>query len=87
LSFDGPTLDVQSATPGQKEGEDIIELETPTAQPFSVNYNGSLLTGILSVLDSGTVEFGWEDTNRPVRIVGDQEKGLDVFYLLVPTRF
>lgn len=87
LNFDGPVLDVQSFTPGQKEGEDIIELKQPVSEPFKVNYNGSLLTGILGALTGAELTFAWENVNRPVKITGEGEKGVDVFYLLVPTRF
>lgn len=87
LGFDGPVLDVQSFTPGLKEGEDVVELATPVEQPFVVNYNGTLLTGILNVLSGASLKFSWENVNRPVMITGEAEKGLNVFYLLVPTRF
>ena len=87
LGFDGPVLDVQSFTPGLKEGEEVVELAAPVAQPFVVNYNGTLLTGILNVLSGENLKFSWENVNRPVMITGEAEKGLDVFYLLVPTRF
>ena len=87
LQFDGPTLDVQSFTPGLKEGEEIITLEVPAEQALDVNYNGTLLTGILNALSGSKIKFSWENTNRPVKITGASEKGLEVFYLLVPTRF
>lgn len=87
LGFDGPVLDVQSFTPGLKEGEEVVELSAPVEQPFVVNYNGTLLTGILNVLSGSTLKASWENVNRPVMITGEAEKGLDVFYLLVPTRF
>ena len=87
LAFDGPILDVQSFTPGLKEGEEVIELATSVEQPFVVNYNGTLLTGILNVLSGAELKFSWENVNRPVMITGEAEKGVDVFYLLVPTRF
>ncbi len=87
LAFDGPILDVQSFTPGLKEGEEVIELATSVEQPFVVNYNGTLLTGILNVLSGSQLKFSWENVNRPVMITGEAEKGVDVFYLLVPTRF
>jgi DNA polymerase III beta subunit len=87
LGFDGPVLDVQSFTPGLKEGEEVVELAAPVEQPFVVNYNGTLLTGILNVLSGASLKFSWENVNRPVMITGEAEKGLDVFYLLVPTRF
>ncbi|MEY4063858.1 MAG: hypothetical protein RIR26_66 [Pseudomonadota bacterium] len=87
LGFDGPVLDVQSFTPGLKEGEEVVELAAPVEQPFVVNYNGTLLTGILNVLSGAQLKFSWENVNRPVMITGEAEKGLDVFYLLVPTRF
>jgi len=87
LGFDGPVLDVQSFTPGLKEGEEVVELAAPVEQPFVVNYNGTLLIGILNVLSGASLKFSWENVNRPVMITGEAEKGLDVFYLLVPTRF
>lgn len=87
LNFDGPVLDVQSFTPGQREGEDIIELKEPVNDPLNVNYNGSLLTGILAALTGSVLKFSWENVNRPVKITGEGEKGVEVFYLLVPTRF
>lgn len=87
LNFDGPVLDVQSFTPGLKEGEEIIELSKPALKPFEVNYNGTLLTGILNVLSGSEVKYSWENVNRPVKITGQAERGIDVFYLLVPTRF
>lgn len=87
LGFDGPVLDVQSFTPGLKEGEEVVELSAAVEQPFVVNYNGTLLTGILNVLSGSSLKFSWENVNRPVMITGEAEKGLDVFYLLVPTRF
>jgi DNA polymerase-3 subunit beta len=87
INFDGPVLEVQSFTPGLKEGEEIVELAAPVEQPFVVNYNGTLLTGILNVLSGETIKASWENVNRPVMITGEAEKGLEVFYLLVPTRF
>lgn len=76
LGFDGPVLDVQSFTPGLKEGEEVVELAAPVEQPFVVNYNGTLLTGILNVLSGATVKASWENVNRPVMITGEAEKGL-----------
>ena len=87
LNFDGPVLDVQSFTPGLKEGEEIMELATPVQDPFVVNYNGTLLTGILNVLSGANATFAWENVNRPVMLTGEAELGVEVFYLLVPTRF
>ena len=57
------------------------------ASPFEVNYNGSLIMGILGVLSGLRVQFAWESTNRPVKITGESQRGLHVFYLLVPARF
>lgn len=87
LNFDGPVLDVQSFTPGIKEGEEIVELGTPVADPIEVNYNGTLLTGILNCVAGSKVRFSWENVNRPVKVTGEAQKGLEVFFLLVPTRF
>lgn len=87
LNFDGPILDVQSFTPGLKEGEEIVELGKTVEEPLEVNYNGTLLTGILNCVEGASVKFGWENVNRPVKITGEAQKGLEVFFLLVPTRF
>lgn len=87
LNFDGPVLDVQSFTPGLKEGEEIVDLGAPVAEPIEVNYNGTLLTGILNCVAGTNVRFSWENVNRPVKITGEAQKGLEVFFLLVPTRF
>jgi DNA polymerase-3 subunit beta len=87
LNFDGPVLDVQSFTPGLKEGEEIVELGTPVSEPIQVNYNGTLLTGILNCVNGSKVKFSWENVNRPVKVTGEAQKGLSVFFLLVPTRF
>jgi DNA polymerase-3 subunit beta len=87
FNFDGPVLDVQSFTPGLKEGEEIVELETPVENAFEVNYNGNLLTGIMNVLPGKKILFSWENVNRPVKVTGEKERGVEVFYLLVPTRY
>lgn len=87
LNFDGGILNVQSATPGLKEGQEIIELGTAMEKTIEVNYNGHLLTSILNVVSGSKMKFMWEDANRPLKLMGEPEKGLDVFYLLVPTRF
>jgi hypothetical protein len=43
--------------------------------------------GILGVLSGLRVQFAWENMNRPVKITGESQRGLEVFYLLVPARF
>lgn len=87
LDFDGPVLDVQSSTPGLKEGAELVDLPTPVTTPFSVSYNGTLLSGILAVISGGKVTLAWDNVNRPIRLSGEPERGLEVFYLLVPIRF
>lgn len=87
LSFDGGVLNVQSATPGLKEGQEIIELQKSFETPLEVNYNGHLLTSILNVAAGSKINLMWKDANSPLKLIGEVEKGLDVFYLLVPTRF
>lgn len=88
LQFDGPVLSIRSFTPGLKEGEEVVDLTSPVENGFEVNYNGALLTGVLGLLSGSSVVFQWEDVNRPVKVVSDQqERGLEVFYLLVPARF
>jgi DNA polymerase-3 subunit beta len=87
FSFEESNLSVQSFTPGQKEGEDSIELLNKVEEPFEVNYNGQLLAGILDCLPGVKTKLEWESIVRPVKITGEQERGIEVFYLLVPTRF
>jgi DNA polymerase-3 subunit beta len=85
--FDGPVLSVTSFTPGQKEDEETIDLLSPIESPIEVNYNGPLLTGLLSVLSGTKATFEWESLVRPVKITGEPERGIEVFYIIVPTRF
>jgi DNA polymerase-3 subunit beta len=85
--FEGSQLDIQSFTPGQKEGEEVIDLLIAADSSFEVNYNGTLLSGILNCLSGTKATFEWESVVRPVRITGESERGVEVFYLLVPTRF
>jgi DNA polymerase III sliding clamp (beta) subunit (PCNA family) len=85
--FENSILTMASSTPGQKEGEEVIEMNASIASPFEVNYNGYLIMGILGVLSGLRVQFAWENMNRPVKITGESQRGLDVFYLLVPARF
>ncbi len=87
LTFENAILTLASSTPGQKEGEEIIEMDTFIDPSFEVNYNGSLIMGILSVLFGPKICFSWENVTRPVKITGEEQRGLDVFYLLVPARF
>lgn len=87
LKFDGGMLEVQSFTAGLKEGEELIELAATVKTPFEVNYNGNLLAGILNALSGTHVSFAWDDMARPVKITGEKERGVEVFYLLVSTRF
>ena len=85
--FENSLLKMTSYTLGQKEGEEIIEIQTNVNTPFEVNYNGPHLAGILNVISGSRVMFLWESINKPVKIVGEEQRGLKVFYLLVPTRF
>ncbi|WGL61387.1 DNA polymerase III subunit beta [Pigmentibacter sp. JX0631] len=85
--FENSLLTMASSTPGQKEGEEVIEMSSSIASPFEVNYNGHLIIGILGVLSGSRVNFAWENMNRPVKITGESQRGLEVFYLLVPARF
>lgn len=87
LHFENSLLTMASFTPGQKEGEEVIEIGTHLETPFDVNYNGHLLSGILSVLQGSKITFAWESVARPVKIMGNEQEGIHVFYLLVPTRF
>lgn len=87
LHFENALLTMASFTPGQKEGEEVIEIGNRLETPFDVNYNGTLLSGILNVLQGSKITFGWESVARPVKIMGDEQEGISVFYLLVPTRF
>ncbi len=87
FEFDVNALSVQSFTPGQKEGEETIDLQNTLESPFEVNYHGQLLSGILDCLSGPKTQFEWESVVRPVKITGEGERGIEVFYLLVPTRF
>ncbi|KAB8030928.1 DNA polymerase III subunit beta [Fluviispira multicolorata] len=87
LHFENSLLTMASSTPGQKEGEEVIEMNSSISSPFEVNYNGSLITGILGVISGSRVQFAWENMNRPVKITGEEQRGIEVFYLLVPARF
>jgi DNA polymerase-3 subunit beta len=85
--FEAKQLHIQSFTPGQKEGEETIDISTNAENPIEVNYNGNLLAGVLSCLSGTSATFEWESVVRPVKITGEAERGVNVFYLLVPTRF
>lgn len=87
LIFENSLLKISSFTQGQKEGEEIIEIHTNLNSSFEVNYNGHHLSGILSVISGSRVNFSWESITKPVKIVGEEQIGLKVFYLLVPSRF
>lgn len=87
LHFENAMLTMASFTPGQKEGEEVMEIDTKLETPFDVNYNGHLLSGILNAIQGARITFAWESVVRPVKIMGSEQEGLNVFYLLVPTRF
>lgn len=87
LHFENSLLTMESSTPGQKEGEEVIEINTSIESSFEVNYNGALIMGILGAISGFSVTFSWESINRPVKITGEDQRGLHVFYLLVPARF
>jgi DNA polymerase-3 subunit beta len=87
FAFESQTLSVQSSTPGQKEGEEVIDLLNKVDSEFEVNYNGQQMCGVLECLSGNKAKLEWESVVRPVKITGDGERGIDVFYLLVPTRF
>jgi DNA polymerase III sliding clamp (beta) subunit (PCNA family) len=87
LAFENSLLKMACFTPGQKEGEEIIEIQVNVDTPFEVNYNGFHLAGILNIISGSRVTFLWESINKPVKIIGEDQRGLSVFYLLVPSRF
>lgn len=87
LHFEGALLTLSSFTPGQKEGEEVIEISSALDSPFEVNYNGDLLACILNSIPGTKVHFAWESVSRPIKITGEEQKGLSTFYLLVPVRF
>jgi len=87
LKFENNIVEISSSSLGQKEANEIIELNSPVKHPFEVLYNGSFLVGILSHLNSSYATFHWESIERPVKITGEPERGLSAFYLLVPTRY
>ncbi len=87
LNFENSLLKMASFTPGQKEGEEVMEIQTSLNSSFEVNYNGHHLAGILNVISGSRVTFAWESVSKPVKIMGEEQRGLSVFYLLVPSRF
>ena len=80
-------LTMSSFIPGQKSGEEILELLHPVSSEIQVSYNGSLMMAVLSALQGQKVTLSWESINRPVRVDGEHQKNIDVLYLLVPTRY
>jgi DNA polymerase III subunit beta len=87
MRFDGPIIDVQSHTQGMKEGEEQVELLSPAQEPFDVSFNGAMMAGILACVKGSHVNLLWENPNRPLKITGEEQAGLNVFFLLVPTRY
>lgn len=87
MNFEKSTLKMTSFTPGQKEGEEFVELLAPVETDFEVSYNGSLLMAILNSLTGSKATLTWESSSRPVKITGEGQNGIEVFYLLVPTRY
>jgi DNA polymerase III sliding clamp (beta) subunit (PCNA family) len=86
LYFENALLKMSSISSGQKEGEEVIEIHPQLESQFEVNYNGPHLSGILNILSGSRVRFSWESVNKPVKIEGEEQVGLNVFYLIVPTR-
>ncbi|MBX9702859.1 MAG: hypothetical protein K2X39_01775 [Silvanigrellaceae bacterium] len=87
MHFEGSLMNLESFTPGQKEGEEVLEINPSVGSSFEVYYDGHLLSGILSILQGSRANFAWENISRPVRITGETERGIEGFYLLVPARF
>ena len=87
FQFNDKILKIQCFTPGLKEGEETIELDNPVPKSFEVNFSGGLMQGVLTNVLGDTVNFAWEDTAKQVKITGEDERGLNSFYLLVPTRY
>jgi DNA polymerase III sliding clamp (beta) subunit (PCNA family) len=86
MSFDGPELNLSSATQGVKEGEESVPLKEAVQQPFQVRFNCSQLIQVLGAMKGTEVGFHWDDVNRPMQLTFDADKDLHVFYLLVPIR-
>ncbi len=85
--FENDNLQISSMTLGQKEGEELIPVDGLQGNSFEVNYNGIHVFGILNLLKGSKVTMSWESVNKPVRLVGEDEEGFKVFYLLVPSKF
>ena len=86
LKFDGPMLEVSSSTGVMKEGEEFVELLAPVSEPIEVKYNGTLFLSVMALLNGNQIHFEWDELTRPVKITGEQERGIESFYLLVATR-
>ena len=65
LIFENSLLKMASFTPGQKEGEEVIEIQANLNTTFEVNYNGHHLAGILNVISGSRVNFDWVDYDFP----------------------
>ena len=87
LSIKESLVTLTSFIPGQKSGEEVLEILEPIGSEIVANYNGSLLMAILSALSGQKVTISWESVNRPMKIIGDDNKLVEVFYLLVPARY
>lgn len=86
LIFDKESLIVQGST-DNRESEDTMEIVSTFRSPFYVHYNASQFLSVIGATEGTRIQLLFENDKRPVKIVGEQPRGISVFYLLVPTRF
>ena len=71
----------------QKEAFESVDFETPIKDKITVSFNANFMVVILNILKGPNVTLQWDDVHRPMKIMSSNDRGLDVFYLLVPARF
>ena len=70
--------------PGQHEASFPHELSLDNHSEITVNYDGSLLKSLLSLIDSKQFQFQWETLMRPMKI---RAANTDEIILIVPSKF
>ena len=86
LIFEKDSLIIQG-TADNREGEDVIEIKSNFKETFCINYNASQFLSVIGAIFGSQIQLSFESEKRPVKIVGEQPRGISVSYFLVPTRF
>jgi len=79
-------LGIGAYVPGQKEDEENVEIESNVEKEQKICLNANYLIGVLNQFTSDHVTFIWDLIEKPVKIIGEVERALDCFYLLVPIK-